>query len=455
MSKYYKFLLKDSYDFVGKFSALDDEHEYGGLVKCRPGYVISLQLAVGFPRDKESSSNMFWGHIFEDGQPPMMCTLVDSMHYNRMAGLRSGGGVKESGAFQFLVLGGCFKAEEIVTEYIYSSKLIQHFFCPHGAAYEKFNSEPILFSFADSSVEVWQYATMQLLDWLRDGEIVSKSDEFRDKLKSLVEKYTDERGIAPGIKSGHLWGFSIKKEVPVSELGSFASISKSLDDLLFILVGHQSSPIGLKIKVQDLEKDKDIAYDVIRPIYDGFEFDEGEKDEDPHFILYHPITIKSLGIELFEKIVAAWKTNEDRFHYILHVLKSNYGERKNLHAVYAFARTVGALEALHDLDRVRIKGQNKQIQYAIENYASEKIKSFLEDACNSDKKIENALVIERAKIVHPPTSDKDVWDNQQLHYNLTIAMEAILFRFLQKSVGVPDSLLDQFQEKMIERLAWE
>jgi len=302
-------------------------------------------------------------------------------------------------------------------------------------------------------IDIWQYASINVFSFLSDTEFTSCSKEFKEELRSLLQKHKGEDGFGPGIKKKHIWIVSVNQRRSINEIDDFAHVCNSLDTLFFILTGHRSAPIGAKIDVLHEDESK-ASYDVLLPVTTKLRFDKNYENYSDRFDLYHAITYKTLGPEQFQKAVYEWESKEDEFHYIIQTLNGNYSDRRDTHSAYIFSRSVDALEAICEIDGAKCRTQAAKIGYAIDNYGSTQTQTYFNNTAGKVKAAKNTLAGERGKIVHPKSSHKGVWDDQKQFYNWAIAIDAVLHSYIQVKIGIDPTLSFEFQDRMLKYTLW-
>jgi hypothetical protein len=447
MTAYFNFPLTEEYTFIGKFAdSSTPDRPYAGMIKYRPGYLTRIQIATDVKMLK--ASMILHGQVFQDNQLPQLCTLIHPITHTSFPGL-SNSGFKIAPYYRYVILGNCIQHKDVIKSYNYSNKIIQCFFAPQGSKYENYSPNTLDFQYKDCIIKVFQNISINPFAFMLDTEFTLCSDKFKAELRELLKKNENTNYLTQGIKKEHTWAISINKEITLQNIDEYDEIHRSLNNLFFILTGHLSSPLGVKIEMINTNE-KQISYDVLLPISTKLQFDKNYDIYSKRFDLYNAITIKTIGEEAFKEVCIQWDKKENIFHYITQTLISNYTDRHSSHNAYIFTKSIDALEAIAELDRENYKRQSSKIKYAIDKYGTEETKKFFNDMLNNKNTTSSILAGERGKIVHPKSSHKDIWNDNKKYYNLTIALDAVLHTYVQQKLGVDTNLSYNFQNNFLQ-----
>lgn len=278
--------------------------------------------------------------------------------------------------------------------------------------------------------------------------ITPKSDALVSDIKLAFEKAKHETGIerfAVGLKSEHLWFVRFEQKIEIQNLEDAERSILHFAHLLFVLTYYPSTPVACDLFAPE-KTSKGNEYEAEYPWMFAGPLDKKilkKAEQFKHF--WAPITFPKIKYS-WNAVVRNWFSLKEEILPFVGILRTNM---EGGASQFKFTRCADALELIGRKHKAK-----KHYEWVVDNYAFLPLKEYLLKIFETDsvEKVGVQITDARASIVHGVEQKRETWDKVARVAHSVECLELIILSFLQKLIGVPDQLREDFQIHWLNKL---
>ena len=449
----FKYSLYEPLSLSGSFELSEAGSIVGGKLIIEPNQLPSLQLQV-FHNQKGSLRPSI--NFNEYSKLPLIhaalednisCTIQNPIL--SQTGL-SGGGVSIHGLSKHVVFSEYFTSETVFDGASVLFNLWPEFCHPQGWKNNaKYNKDPITIEIdSDKIIQFCESKTYSCIGEEAFYERIEFDNDINAQLiadiKVAVSKAKKDAGkdnITVNLKTDHRWDVRFKQQIGLKDLDNLENEIRHFANLIFVLTYFPATPISCDLLISKTLK-KGGTYNAHYPwLYAASLSEKLLKRGEQFKHLFSPITFQKIESE-WNLIVKNWFDLQPEIRPLLDVLLNNM-EGGAIH--FKFSRCADALKLI---------GQKKHYQWAVENFAFPALKEYLLEIFDVTSSEELGVCISeaRAHIVHSEETKRNTWEKVSQVAHSIECFELIILSYLQKLIGVSDSLREAFQDYWLKKL---